>query len=78
MYMRWAQGSEPTALPEVGFVQAADYSGFPYFPEPQVTVDSENAPEAIHLRPDADRREGAQGPGHTCCTISKMSVKLNY
>lgn len=54
MYMRWAQGSERTALPDVGFVQAAGYSGIPYFPEPRVTVDKENTPEATHLRLDAE------------------------
>lgn len=58
--MQWGQSSEPTALPEVGSVRAAGYSGPPCFAETEVTVESQISHEATLLQLDAGMK-GTRG-----------------
>lgn len=79
--MKWAPGTPPRALSEVGLVQVTDYRDPPCFNETHVTfgerarrprnIVSIGLIEAIANRPPAVRysRRGAQGPGRTCCII---------
>ncbi|CAM9287126.1 unnamed protein product, partial [Laminaria digitata] len=90
VHMQLVPGTAPPALPEVWFAPVAGYSGPPYSNETRMTVGGEHTGlrnavpvgpiDAFDDQPPAAKRGcgGAQGPGHTCCIRSRLSVMLSF